>query len=181
MKRRLLTALLLILVLIAMRLVGGQRRESGGRERRNRSPEASVLLTSVTNLRCTFSAAATATWEGDGPRAQAIQSPREAVLTISHIDVQDGTAEIGDARGGDNVIVKLVGSTLHFLDISLNGTLGVTTVFARETHDGRLQAVHSLAAYAASGTTGVRSTLPEMAQYYGDCEVGRPAVERDGR
>ena len=35
------------------------------------------------------------------------------------------------------------------------------TVFAKETHDGRLQAVYSRAAY------------PDAAQYMGDCEPSR--------
>ena len=57
--------------------------------------------------------------------------------------------------------VKLVGSNLHFLDVAIDGGLIVMTVFAKEMHDARLQAVYSRAAY------------PEWAQYAGDCEAGR--------
>ena len=86
--------------------------------------------------------------------------------------MQDGTAEIGGFfRGGENVNVKLAGSALHFLDIGLNGSLTIVTVFAKETRDGRLQAVYSHAAYATSGPGA--SSNPEATQYYGDCETGR--------
>ena len=57
--------------------------------------------------------------------------------------------------------MKLVGSNLHFLNVGIDGGLIVVTVFAKETHDGRLQAVYSRAAY------------PEAAQYMGDCEAAR--------
>ena len=50
---------------------------------------------------------------------------------------------------------------LHFLNIALDGGLTVITVFPKETHDGRLQAVYSRAAY------------PDAAQYLGDCEPSR--------
>lgn len=49
----------------------------------------------------------------------------------------------------------------HFLDVALDGGLTVITVFPKETHDGRLQAVYSRAAY------------PDAAQYVGDCEPSR--------
>ena len=49
--------------------------------------------------------------------------------------------------------------------------LGVVTVFAKETHDGRLQAVYSRAAYVENGSGG--PSVPETGQYYGDCEVER--------
>ena len=171
MKSRTLAALTISLALGVAYSAHAQRGGRGDRGRRSRVPEASKVLESVKSLKCSFSAATTATWEGGEPQLQTKKSPTAAVLTIRDINVQDGTAEIGGGfRGGDNVIVKLAGSALHFLDISLNGTLGVVTVFAKETRDGRLQAVYSRASYAANGLAG--STQPEMAQYYGDCEIG---------
>jgi hypothetical protein len=102
-------------------------------------------------------------------QARTKEQPNGAMITINNIDVQDGTAEIGGFfRDGENVNVKLAGSTLHFLDIALNGSLTVITVFAKETHDGRPQAVYSDAAYEPSGRGA-----PEGTQYYGDCEAGR--------
>jgi len=158
------------LVFVLDRLVMGQR--FGGRERRNRIPEASATLQSVKSLTCRFGAAASGSWEGGEPHARLRETGNAALITIHNIDVQDGTAEIGGGfRGGDNVVVKLVGANLHFLDMALNGGLGVVTVFAKETHDGRLQAVYSRAAYAESGSGATGQ--PETGQYYGDCEAQR--------
>jgi hypothetical protein len=172
MKRVGLVFLVFGLIFVVNRLVVGQRFGRGGRERRGRIPEASASLQSLKSLRCAFSAAASATWDNGRPEAKLRNAEGEAALTINNIDVQDGSAEIGGGfRGGDNVIVKLVGANLHFLDVALNGSLGVVTVFAKESHDGRLQAVYSRASYVESGFGG--SGQPEVGQYYGDCEAGR--------
>jgi hypothetical protein len=97
---------------------------------------------------------------------------RPLPIRVFNIDTQDGTAEIdgGGFRAADNVTVKLVGSTLHFLDIGLNGALGVLTVFAKESHDGRLRAVYSRASYVESAFG--ESATPAVSQSYGDCEIG---------
>ncbi len=117
----------------------------GGERRRNRIPDTSQLLESLKRLKCSFPA-----------------KPGDPIVSIDKIDTDEGTAEIvGFFRRGDNVNIKLVGSNLHFFDVALDGGLTVITVFAKETHDGRLQAVYSRAAY------------PEAAQYMGDCEASR--------
>jgi hypothetical protein len=119
-----------------------QRRERG----RNLIPENSALLQSLKHLKCTFPG-----------------KPLDPFVTIDKIDTDEGTAEFDTffRRGETGVNVKLVGSNLHFLNVGIDGGLIVVTVFAKETHDGRLQAVYSRAAY------------PEAAQYQGDCEAGR--------
>ena len=61
----------------------------------------------------------------------------------------------------EDITVKLVGSNLHFFNVAIDGGLTIVTVFAKETHDGRLQAVYSRAAF------------PDAVQYQGDCEAGR--------
>ena len=132
---------------LLVRIVEGQFGR-GGRERRNRVPEPSAVLRTLKSLRCSFSG---------GP-----------ALAIDAIDAEDGTAEINTGfRRGDNVIVKLAGANLHCLDIELNGALGVVTVFAKETRDGRLQAVYSHTSYFENGSA------PDVGQYQGDCEAGR--------
>jgi hypothetical protein len=173
MKRVALIVLILGLVFVVNRLVIGQRFGRGGRERRNRIPETSATLQSVKSLTCRFTAAAAGSWESGESHVRLKDAGTPVSLAIRDIDVQDGTAEIGGGsfRAGDNVIVKLVGANLHFLDMALNGGLGVVTVFAKETHDGRLQAVYSRAAYVESGPGG--SGEPETGQYYGDCEAER--------
>jgi hypothetical protein len=168
---RMVLAISAVLALTVGFSVRAQR--AGDRRRRNRIPENSRTLESLKRLKCSFSAATSGAWDPNGAaQARTKEQPNGATVTINNIDVQDGTAEIGGFfREGENVNVKLAGSTLHFLDIALNGSLTVVTVFAKETHDGRLQAVYSHAAYEPSGfgATGV----PEGTQYYGDCEPGR--------
>jgi hypothetical protein len=161
-----MTAVLAIIIGFSVRAQRG-----GDRRRRNRIPENSQTLESLKRLRCSFSAATSGVWDQNGAQARTKEQSNGATVTIDNIDVQDGTAEIGGFfREGDNVNVKLAGSTLHFLDIALNGSLTVITVFAKETHDGRLQAVYSHAAYVPGGPG---ATSPEGTQYYGDCEAGR--------
>jgi hypothetical protein len=157
---------------VALSLVVGNSVVGGQRERRNRIPATSRVLDSAKRLTCSFPAASSATWEGREPQAQTRKLPTAAVLTVFNIDTQDGSAEIsgGGFRGADNVTVKLAGATLHFLDIGLDGAISVLTVFAKESHDGRLQAVYSRAAYVEN-TRGA-SEPPSMSQFYGDCEVG---------
>lgn len=138
----------LALIAVVVMVVGFSLRAAqrgGGERRRNRIPDTSPLLQSITRLKCAFAG-----------------KPVDPTVSIDKIDADEGTAEIvGFFRRGDSVNVKLVGSNLHFLDVALDGGLTVITVFAKETHDGRLQAVYSRAAY------------PNAAQYMGDCEPTR--------
>jgi hypothetical protein len=165
------SALIALTAAIAMAVGFSVRAQRGGRGR-NRIPDNSQMLESLKGLKCSFSAATSGTWDGGTPQAQTKTQANGASVTITKIDVQDGTAEIGGFfRGGDNVNVKLAGTTLHFLDISLNGGLTVITVFAKETRDGRLQAVYSHAAYVQNGPAATPN--PEAMQYYGDCEPQR--------
>jgi len=115
----------------------------GGERRQNRIPETSQLLQSLKGLTCSFP-----------------NKLGDPIVSFDKIDTDEGTAEIGGffRRRGENVNVKLVGSNLHFLNIALDGGLTVITVFPRETHDGRLQAVYSRASY------------PDAVQYLGDCQ-----------
>jgi hypothetical protein len=139
-----LAVLLSVTAGIAMML--GFMARAQRRGERNRIPEASQLLQSLKHLKCEFPG-----------------KPLDPFLTIDKIDTDEGTAEFATffRRGETGVNVKLVGSNLHFLNVGIDGGLIVVTVFAKETHDHRLQAVYSRAAY------------PEAAQYQGDCEAGR--------
>jgi hypothetical protein len=139
------SALVALTVVIAMVVGFSVRAQRRGGDRRNRIPETSQMLQSLKRLKCTFPT-----------------KPGDPIVSIDRINTDEGTAEIaGFFRRGDNVNVKLVGSNLHFLDVAIDGGLMVVTIFAKETHDGRLQAVYSRAAY------------PDAAQYAGDCEAER--------
>jgi hypothetical protein len=157
---------------VALSLVVGHSLVRGQRGRRNRIPAASKVLESLKTLTCSFPAAASAIWQGSEPQAQARKLAAAAVLAVYDIDTQDGSAEMtgGALRSATRVTVKLAGSTLHFLDIGLDGAAGLLTVFARESHDGRLQAVFSRVSYSENGFGAPEA--PIMSQYYGDCEVG---------
>jgi len=166
------SAVIALTAAIALVVGFSVRAQRFGGGRRNRIPENSQMLESVKRLKCSFSAATAGVWQDGSAEAKTKTQPNGATVTIDKIDVADGTAEIGGSfRGGDNVNVKLAGSTLHFLDMSLNGGLTVISVFAKETHDGRLQAVYSRAAYVTSGRGATEN--PEAMQYYGDCEAER--------
>ena len=184
MKRLRTSVVLRVVAVVALSMVVGRSVLRGQRERRSRIPVTSRVLESLTSLRCSFATSASATWEGGELQAQAKKLPAAAGLRVLNINTQEGTAEIdgGGFRAADNVTVKLAGATLHFVDIALNGTLGVLTVFARESHDGRLQAVYSSASYVERGFGATES--PVMSQFYGDCEIGpRPVqqLDRDSR
>jgi len=137
-----LVSVTVAVVMILGFMARAQRRERG----RNLIPENNQLLQSLKHLKCNFPG-----------------KPLDPFVTIDKIDTEDGTAEFDTffRRGETGVNVKLVGSNLHFLNVGIDGGLIVVTVFAKETHDRRLQAVYSRAAY------------PEAAQYTGDCEATR--------
>ena len=140
-RNSMLVAIVAVVVVAAGFSIRAQRRGDRGR---NRIPETNELLQGVKRLRCVFQG-----------------KPVDQTVAIDQIDTDEGTAVVPGFRGGVGVNVKLVGSNLHFLDVAIDGGLTVVTVFPRETHDGRLQAVYSRAAY------------PDAAQYMGDCEATR--------
>jgi hypothetical protein len=137
---------------------------------RNRVPGDSSILASVTSLTCSFPASAAASWENSEPQI-VVKRTGVFTLTINEIDTQDGTAHVTGLGDPAHVTVKLAGANLHFLDMRLSGALAITTVFAEESHDGRLKAVHSRSDYLGRSTQGVGGP-PSVSQYYGDCEIG---------
>jgi hypothetical protein len=123
-------------------------------------------LTAATSLACAFPVVATGTWTKGAPEA----AVKTAKLTIQFdkIDRDDGTARVTGDFGPSEIIVRLAGGTLHFVQSFRDGPLYITTVFSRETHDGRLQATHSRHEYTVVQLPGFTSR-PE--QYYGECEI----------
>jgi hypothetical protein len=123
-------------------------------------------LTSATTLACAFPVLATGTWINGAPQAAVKTST--LTLQFNNIDRDDGTGRVVGNFGPSEIIVRMAGGTLHFLQSFREGPLYITTVFPKETHDGRLQATHSRHEYTAVTLPGFTSR-PE--QYYGDCEL----------
>src|SRR5882724_12055638 len=100
-------------------------------------------LALISSLGCVFSAAASGIWE----RGAAAVRPRTGVtlkVEIHAIDTRDGSAVLSGAPESSSFLVaQLSGWTLHFVQTSATGGLAVTSVFARESRDGKLKAVHS--------------------------------------
>jgi hypothetical protein len=123
-------------------------------------------LSSATSLACTFPVAATASWTDGVPRAAVKAS--KLTIQFDKIDRDDGTARVTGDFGPSEIIVRVAGETLHFVQSFREGPLYVTSVFPKETHDGRLMATHSRHEYTSVQLPGYTSR-PE--QYYGDCEL----------
>jgi hypothetical protein len=128
-------------------------------------------LTGVTALNCTFPVSVATTWKDGEPEAVVRKTP---VLTfvIDQIDVGEGSARMVGVSSGQHVTASLSGSNLHIMDLRSSGSLTITTVFAQETKDGKLKAVHTRTDYLRYSVPGFVSQ-PEVSQHYGECEVKR--------
>jgi hypothetical protein len=124
-------------------------------------------LAAVKKLTCRFALYATGTWTNGEARAEV--KPASLSVSFDDIDIDSGTARLTEAFGPMQIIVKLSTWNLHFLDIRSEGALYVTTVFDRESRDGKLKAVHTRHEYTDVAVPGF-TAKPE--QYYGECEVG---------
>jgi hypothetical protein len=129
--------------------------------------QAQDRLTSATTLTCTFPVVAVGSWTKGV--AEAAVKPAKLVIKFDKIDRDEGTARVTGDFGPSEIIVRMSGGTLHFVQSFRDGPLYLTTVFAQETRDGRMQATHSRHESIAVRLPGFTSS-PE--QYYGDCEPG---------
>ena len=125
-------------------------------------------LAGVRSLDCTFTLLSTGTWTDGAPEAQVDSS--DLAFRFEAIDTQDATAEVIGPFGPSHIITRHSGDYLHFLQMFSAGPLYSTTIFDRETVDGKLMAVHTRHEYTDVSLIGFTSR-PE--QYYGDCAVGR--------
>jgi hypothetical protein len=119
------------------------------------------------SLRCTFPVDATGTWKKDGVPDAAVK-PATLVLLFESINTDEGTARLRSGSVGSDLVARLSGTYLHFIQSFRTGPLYTTTVFDQETSGGKLKAVHSRHEYFAVPLPGATSS-PE--QYYGECEV----------
>ena len=84
-------------------------------------------LTNLKKLQCTFAVQATGTWTDGVPKAEI--KPAKLAVAFDNIDVGGGTADTIGQFGPLHIIVRLTGSTIHFLHIDTGGALYLTTVF----------------------------------------------------
>jgi hypothetical protein len=108
----------------------------------------------------------TGTWKDGVPEAAV--KPARLSLGFNAVDTQDGTAEVVGDVGKSHITVRVSGAYLHFMQVDPYGALHVTTVFSRETREGRLQAAHTRHEYTPVSLPGLTSR-PE--QYIGECDV----------
>jgi len=135
------------LIWLATTLVAsGQDRGSGQR-----------ALSSIKRLKCSFGTSTAGNWQSGEPQVRVTELKNDLGFTIADIDSADGIATMTRSEGASSVTVQLSGSNLYFLDVRTSGAT-LTTVFSQESQPGRLKAVHT-------------QTEPNLAQYYGDCEI----------
>jgi hypothetical protein len=132
------------------------------------SVEAQGRTAAAKSMRCTFPVHATSTWKKDGPPEAAV-TPATLVLLFEAINTDEGTARLRNGSVGSDIVARLSGGYLHFIQSFRTGPLYTTTVFDQETSGGKLRAVHSRHENFAVPLPGATSS-PE--QYYGECEVG---------
>jgi hypothetical protein len=123
-------------------------------------------LASITGLRCRFSVTTSVLWKDGTP--QIGTEATESRVTISDIDIQDGTAEVSGPQGRRFATTVLSDGSLYFME-STRGALDVTTVFATESSPGKLKAVRGQYAYVFL-TVPPFVPDPTVTHSYGECE-----------
>jgi hypothetical protein len=123
-------------------------------------------LTSITGLRCRFTITTSVLWKAGRPEVRSESA--ESQVAFSHVDIQDGTAEVASDQGRRFATTVLSDGSLYFME-STRGSLEVTTVFAAESSPGKLKAVRAQHAYIFLIVPPF-STDPTVAQSYGECE-----------
>ena len=136
----------------------------GGTARAQTRPDA--RLAAAKKLSCVFPVMATGTWKGGEPQAEI--KPVTLSVGFDSVNVDEGTARVIGAFGPSDIIVRLAYGTLHFVQSFREGPVYITTIFPKETRNGRLQAVHTRHEYTEVSLPGFTSR-PE--QYYGECAV----------
>jgi hypothetical protein len=129
-------------------------------------------LAAIHQLRCTFSVSGIGAWNTGEPQAR-INAGGVLTLQIDAIDSQDGSARISSVGISDaHIVARISDRSLHFLETDVTGSLSVTTVFAQQTRERRLKAVHSRTSFLPVDLPGF-SSEPTVSQFYGECEIAR--------
>jgi len=120
-------------------------------------PAAQGRIAAAKSLRCSFARSAVGTWKMDGAPNAAVQ-PADLVLRFEAIDSDQGTAQLRTGSMSSDVIVRLAGGYLHFMQSFRTGPLYTTTVFDKDTKTGPLKAVHSRHEYFPVPLSGATSS-----------------------
>jgi hypothetical protein len=129
-------------------------------------------MRTIKRLSCVFPIESTATWSAETAELPRIKTDAALAFEIEDIDTVDGSARLVGPKDEADVIAKLFAWSLHFLETNASGGgINVTTVFAQESRDGKLRAVHSRADYLPAA--GTRAADASASQFYGECDVMR--------
>ena len=128
-------------------------------------------LAGIKSLKCTFSKSTLVAWK-DGVPEPRIRTTGTLTLDIDEIDAPGGSAILRSSSGSHDINVQVYGWNIHFLEVGAGGRIGIATVFAQFSTGDRLKAVYSRSDYLPIDLPNFKSE-PEVAQYYGDCEVTR--------
>ena len=139
----------------------------------SQAPSAAVLqgdrqnpLESIRGLSCRFTVTTSVLWKAGKPDVKV--EPTTLDVTISNVDIQDGTADVAGKGGGRLATTILSDGSLYFME-STRGALEVTTVFATESSPGKLKAVRAHHEYLFL-TVPPFVEDPVVSQSYGECE-----------
>ena len=123
-------------------------------------------LAGARSIDCRFTSQTVVTWRNGVPQVEV--KPSTLTVRFDSINTDDGTARVAGMFGPADIIVRLSENTLHLIQSFREGPLYATTVFPKETRDGRFQAVHTRHEWTEVSLPGYTSS-PE--QYSGDCQV----------
>jgi hypothetical protein len=132
--------------------------------------QSTNLLTNVKGLKCTFNVSTAATWSPAGEPSAQVKTTGTLNFEVTELDTQESTANVVGLASTGHIVAQLHGWNLHLLDIRPSGSLAITTVFAQESRDKKLKAVHTRTDYLPVDIPGFTSR-PDVFQYYGECEI----------
>ena len=124
-------------------------------------------LAAAKTVTCIFTVYATGTWKNG--EAQGELKTAKLSVQFTEINTDEGSARMVGGFGTYDIIVRLSPGALHFIQAFRDGPLYTTTIFDKESRDGKLKAVHTRHEYADVALPGFTSK-PE--QYYGECVLG---------
>lgn len=133
-----------------------------------------VDLQSIKALKCIFAITSRGTWSKEGVPQPQIRKSGVLTVEITEINVSAGSAMVGTTSGNHDVTAQIVeGKALYFLEVNRGGRLAITTVLSEYSSGAKLKASYSRHDYLPIDLGTIFKSEPEVAGYYGDCEVTR--------